>query len=225
MEDNLRPFGETPEQRIAAAIDALKKGHGILLVDDADRENEGDLIFSAEKMRHDDMALMIRYCSGIVCLCLTQEKADALELPYMVRDNSSLFQTPFTISIDARLGATTGLSAADRIATIQAAIADTAKPTDLVRPGHIFPLRAHPDGVLARNGHTEGSVDLMKLAGLQPTSVLCELMNDDGTMARLPEVIAFATAHNMPVLSIADIVAYRSSIAGIENKPQVMDVV
>lgn len=171
------------------------------------------------------MALMIRYCSGIVCLCLTQEKADALELPYMVRDNSSLFQTPFTISIDARVGATTGLSAADRIATIQAAIADTAKPTDLVRPGHIFPLRAHPDGVLARNGHTEGSIDLMKLAGLQPTSVLCELMNDDGTMARLPEVMAFATAHNMPVLSIADIVAYRSSIAGIENKPQVMDVV
>ncbi|MGE8376978.1 MAG: 3,4-dihydroxy-2-butanone-4-phosphate synthase, partial [Sphingobacterium sp.] len=146
-----------------------------------------------------------------ICLCLTHEKADELELPYMVNDNSSPFQTPFTVSIDARLGATTGLSAADRLATIKAASAIGASPESLVRPGHIFPLRAHADGVLGRNGHTEGSIDLMRLAGLQPLSVLCELMNEDGSMSRLPQIVAFALKEGLTVLSIADIIAYRQS--------------
>ncbi len=209
MEDALSKFGQTAIERVEQAIQALRIGKGIILIDDEDRENEGDLIFAAEHMSVSDMAQMIRYCSGVVCLCMTHEKADSLQLPYMVSDNSSLFQTPFTISIDAKNGISTGLSASDRIATVQAAIADQAKPEDLARPGHIFPLRAHQDGVLARNGHTEGSIDLMKLAGLKPVSVLCELMNDDGSMSRLSELIKFAESHHMTVLSIADIITYR----------------
>lgn len=209
MENSLKNFGKTAKERVENAIAELQMGKGLLLIDDEDRENEGDLIFSAEKMTLENMAQMIRYCSGVVCLCLTNEKADQLDLPYMVNDNSSLFGTPFTVSIDAKENATTGLSASDRIATIKAAIAENAVPTDLVRPGHIFPLRANENGVLVRNGHTEGSVDLMKLAGLQPMSVLCELMNDDGTMSRLPEIIAFANENDLMVLSIADIIEYR----------------
>lgn len=209
MENSLKNFGKTAKERVENAIAELQMGKGLLLIDDEDRENEGDLIFSAEKMTLENMAQMIRYCSGVVCLCITNEKADQLDLPYMVNDNSSLFGTPFTVSIDAKENATTGLSASDRIATIKAAISENAVPTDLVRPGHIFPLRANDNGVLARNGHTEGSVDLMKLAGLQPMSVLCELMNDDGTMSRLPEIIAFANENDLMVLSIADIIEYR----------------
>ncbi|WP_208642416.1 3,4-dihydroxy-2-butanone-4-phosphate synthase [Sphingobacterium detergens] len=209
MENLLEVFGSNAHERVERALTELRKGRGILLIDNEDRENEGDLIFSAEKMNHADMVQMIRYCSGVICLCLTHEKADELELPYMVNDNSSPFQTPFTVSIDARLGATTGLSAADRLATIKAASAIGASPEDLVRPGHIFPLRAHADGVLGRNGHTEGSIDLMRLAGLQPLSVLCELMNEDGSMSRLPQIAAFALKEGLTVLSIADIIAYR----------------
>ncbi len=155
------------------------------------------------------MVQMIRYCSGVVCLCLTHEKANELDLPYMVSANSSPYQTPFTVSIDAKIGATTGLSASDRIATIRAACAQDAKPGDLVRPGHIFPLRAHANGVLGRDGHTEGSIDLMLMAGLEPMVVLFELMNEDGTMVRLNEVSAFGLKHNLTVLSIEDIVTYR----------------
>lgn len=211
MENTLKTFGINALERVENALKELNSGKGIILIDDEDRENEGDLIFSAEKMDTKDMVQMIRYCSGVVCLCLTNEKADQLDLPYMVDTNSSLFQTPFTISIDAREGATTGLSASDRIAAIKAACSDYAQPADLVRPGHIFPLRAHDQGVLARNGHTEGSIDLMKLAGLKPMSVLCELMNDDGTMSRLPQMITFALEHNLIILSIADIITYRKS--------------
>ncbi|MDR2270736.1 MAG: 3,4-dihydroxy-2-butanone-4-phosphate synthase [Sphingobacterium sp.] len=211
MENLLDVFGRNARERVECALTELRKGKGVLLIDNADRENEGDLIFSAEKMNHADMVQMIRYCSGVICLCLTHEKADELELPYMVTDNSSPYQTPFTVSIDARLGATTGLSASDRLATIKAACASGAIPQDLVRPGHIFPLRAHDNGVLSRNGHTEGSIDLMRLAGLQPMSVLCELMNDDGSMSRLPQIVAFALKVDLTVLSIADIIAYRIS--------------
>jgi len=211
MENLLEVFGSNAHERVERALTELRKGRGILLIDNEDRENEGDLIFSAEKMNHGDMVQMIRYCSGVICLCLTHEKADELELPYMVNDNSSPFQTPFTVSIDARLGATTGLSAADRLATIKAASAIGASPEDLVRPGHIFPLRAHADGVLGRNGHTEGSIDLMRLAGLQPLSVLCELMNADGSMSRLRQIVAFALKEELTVLSIADIIVYRQS--------------
>lgn len=209
MENMLKIFGANSKTRVENAIEELQVGKGVLLIDNEDRENEGDLIFSAEYMNEEDMIQMIRYCSGVVCLCLTHEKADELELPYMVDDNSSPYQTPFTVSVDARKGATTGLSAADRMATVKAAFAEDAQPEDLVRPGHIFPLRAHNDGVLGRNGHTEGSIDLMRLAGLKPMSVLCELMNDDGTMARFPQIVVFALKHDLMVLSIEDIIEYR----------------
>ncbi len=175
-------------------------------------KNEGDLIFSAQHMSVQDMALMIRECSGIVCLCLTNEKADELKLPYMVKENTSSFQTPFTITIEAKNGVTTGVSAKDRITTIKTAIAKNAKPEDLAKPGHIFPLRANNNGVLGRNGHTEGSVDLMKLAGLQPEAVLCELMNEDGSMAKLHKIISFAQEHDLVVLSIEDIIYYRKFV-------------
>lgn len=204
--------GRNSTQRIENAITALKSGKGILIIDDEDRENEGDLVFAAESMTVNDMALMIRECSGVVCLCLTNNKADTLDLPYMVIENTSNFQTPFTVTIEAKKGVTTGLSAADRIRTIQAACNDNAVPEDLVRPGHIFPLRANDKGVLARNGHTEASIDMMKLAGLKPQAVLCELMNHDGTMARLPEIITFAKQHKLIVVYIGDIIHYRKFV-------------
>ncbi|WP_413512903.1 3,4-dihydroxy-2-butanone-4-phosphate synthase [Myroides odoratus] len=213
MEDKLREFGKSSQERMERAMSFLKVGKGVLLLDDQDRENEADIIFSAHLMSEQDMALLIRYCSGVICLCLTNEKADGLALPYMVQENTSQFQTPFTITIEAAKGVTTGLSAADRLATVRAASDKNAQIEDLVKPGHIFPLRAKNGGVLERNGHTEGSVDLMKLAGLPPEAVLCELMNDNGTMARLPDAIEFATAHKMTVLTIADIVYYRTFVS------------
>lgn len=208
----LEKFGLTSIERVENALRQLRNGKGILLTDDENRENEGDLIFSAQHINIQDMTMMIRECSGIVCLCLTNEKADQLELPYMVKENTSSFQTPFTITIEAKEGVTTGVSAADRITTIKTAIALNAKPTDLARPGHIFPLRAKNNGVLERNGHTEGSVDLMKLAGLQPEAVLCELMNEDGSMAKLDKIISFAIQHDLVVLSIEDIIYYRKYV-------------
>lgn len=204
----LSQFG-SPLQRIDAALTALRSGQGILVVDDEDRENEGDLIFAAETMTVDQMALMIRACSGIVCLCLTDERVRQLQLPMMVETNSSHFQTAFTVTIEAAVGVTTGVSARDRLTTITAAIADGAVPEDLHRPGHVFPLRARKGGVLERRGHTEATVDLMQLAGFKPYGVLCELTNDDGSMSRLPDVIHFANKHQMPVISIEDLVAYR----------------
>lgn len=196
-------------RRIEEAVKALRNGLGILLIDDENRENEGDLIFSAEKMAVDQMALMIRECSGIVCLCLTSEKASELNLKLMVENNKSKYGTNFTISIEAADGVTTGVSASDRIVTIKAAIKKGATFTDIVSPGHIFPLVAKDNGVFERAGHTEGSVDLMKLAGLSPFAVLCELTNVDGTMARFPEVEAFSKAYNYPIVSILDIIEYR----------------
>ena len=204
----LSQFG-SPAQRVEAARAALRAGLGVLVVDDEDRENEGDLIFAAESMTTAQMALMIRACSGIVCLCLTTERTRQLALPMMVETNSSQFQTAFTVTIEAAQGVTTGVSAQDRLTTIRAAIADQAQPQDLHRPGHVFPLRARDGGVLTRRGHTEATVDLMRLAGLKPYGVLCELTNEDGSMSRLPEVVAFAQQHRMPVLSIEDLVAYR----------------
>ncbi|WP_024873057.1 3,4-dihydroxy-2-butanone-4-phosphate synthase [Tolumonas lignilytica] len=203
----LTPFGN-PIQRVERALIALQQGQGVLVVDDEDRENEGDLIFSAEKMTPQQMALMIRECSGIVCLCLTEERVRQLALPMMVENNTSAYQTGFTVTIEAAHGVTTGVSAHDRITTIRAAIADRAEPSDLNRPGHVFPLRARSGGVLTRRGHTEATVDLMKLAGLKPFGVLCELQNQDGSMARLPEIVTFAEKHQMPVLCIEDLVTY-----------------
>ncbi|MCV9878596.1 3,4-dihydroxy-2-butanone-4-phosphate synthase [Brenneria izbisi] len=207
----LSEFGN-PTERVERALDALRQGRGVLVLDDEDRENEGDLIFAAENMTVEQMALTIRHGSGIVCLCLTEARRQQLALPMMVEHNSSVYQTGFTISIEAAKGVTTGVSAADRITTIRAAIADDAKPSDLNHPGHVFPLRAQPGGVLTRGGHTEASVDLAMLAGLKPAGVLCELTNDDGSMAHAPEVIAFARQHHMPVLTIEDLVAYRQSM-------------
>lgn len=201
-------FG-TPVERVEKALAALRSGNGILVTDDEDRENEGDLIFAAESLTEAQMAILIRECSGIVCLCLPDEKVQALQLPMMVPDNSSRFQTAFTVSIEAAAGVTTGVSAADRVTTVKAAIADQAVPADLCRPGHIFPLRARPGGVLERGGHTEATVDLMRLAGLKPYGVLCELTNPDGSMARLPEIVAFAQSQDMPVVTVGDLVAYR----------------
>ncbi|AWG21667.1 3,4-dihydroxy-2-butanone-4-phosphate synthase [Flavobacterium faecale] len=194
------------------ALKHLQNGGGVILVDDKNRENEGDLIFSAHNMTVASMALMIRKCSGIVCLCLTNEKADILDLPYMVKENTSSFQTPFTITIEAREGVTTGVSAKDRLKTIQVACANNAKSDDLARPGHIFPLRGRDNGVFDREGHTEGSIDLMKLAGLKPEAVLCELMNDDGTMANRNTIIEFGKEHDLIVLSIKDIIQYRKFV-------------
>jgi 3,4-dihydroxy 2-butanone 4-phosphate synthase len=203
-------YSEDLDGRIAAALDATRAGIPVILLDDFDRENEADLIVAAEKLTVASMALMIRECSGIVCLCLSADKVRALDLPPMAADNGSRYGTPFTVSIEAREGVTTGVSAADRVTTIRAAIAPDAQPSDLVRPGHVFPLRANPAGVLGRKGHTEGSVDLAVLAGLQPAAVLCELMNGDGTMMRGDAIERFARERGFPILTIAELIAWRS---------------
>ncbi|MCR9673460.1 3,4-dihydroxy-2-butanone-4-phosphate synthase [Vibrio alginolyticus] len=205
----LAEFGD-PITRVENALIALKEGRGVLLLDDEDRENEGDTIYSVEHLTNEQMALMIRECSGIVCLCLTDAQADKLELPPMVVNNNSANQTAFTVSIEAKVGVTTGVSAADRVTTIKTAANPHAKPEDLARPGHVFPLRARPGGVMTRRGHTEGTIDLMQMAGLQPAGVLCEVTNPDGTMAKAPEIVAFGRLHNMPVLTIEDMVMYRN---------------
>jgi 3,4-dihydroxy 2-butanone 4-phosphate synthase len=203
--------------RIAAALQALRDGRAVVLQDDHDRENEADLIVAAERLTVETMALFIRECSGIVCLCLPDEKIRALELPPMTTQNESRNGTAFTVSIEAREGVSTGVSAADRVTTIRAAIAEHAQPADIVRPGHVFPLRAMPGGVLARRGHTEGTVDLVTLAGLKPAGVLCELMNPDGTMTRGADVERFAAQHRMPMLTIAELVAFREALAAVRE--------
>ncbi|MGP1871624.1 MAG: 3,4-dihydroxy-2-butanone-4-phosphate synthase [Arsenophonus sp.] len=198
-----------PIERIERALEALRQRKGVMVLDDEGRENEGDIIFAAENMTVKQMALTIRHGSGIVCLCITEERRKQLELPMMVKENSSQFKTAFTITIEASQGVTTGVSANDRLITIRKAIADNAKPTDLNRPGHVFPLRAEKGGVLQRRGHTEATIDLVTLANLKPVGVLCELINDDGTMARMKEVIIFANKYDMPVITIEDLVTYR----------------
>jgi len=210
----LTEFGGS-EERVKRAIDALRSGAGVLVTDDEGRENEGDIIFPAENISESQMAVLIRECSGIVCLCLTPEKADALNLPLMVLENYSKYGTAFTVSIEAAAGVTTGVSAHDRALTIRTAARPDARPADLHRPGHVFPLRARAGGVLERRGHTEATIDLMRLAGFQPCGVLCELTNPDGTMARLPEIVAFGKKHGMPVLTVEDIVSYRMVREGL----------
>jgi 3,4-dihydroxy 2-butanone 4-phosphate synthase len=207
----LTQFGNS-SQRVEKALEALRSGRGVIVTDDEQRENEGDLVFAAENLTVSQMAMLIRECSGIVCLCLTGERVRLLELPMMVKNNSSRFQTAFTVSIEAAEGVATGVSAADRVATVKAAIADDAKPGDLSRPGHVFPLRARPGGVLERQGHTEATVDLMRLAGLKPYGVLCELTNPDGTMARLPEIVSFANGHRIPVVTVEDVMKYEQRL-------------
>jgi 3,4-dihydroxy 2-butanone 4-phosphate synthase len=207
----LSQFGSSLE-RVERAIISIQQGHGVLLLDDEFRENEGDLIYSVAHLTDQQMAFMIRSCSGIVCLCLTEEKADYLKLHPMVENNECVHQTAFTISIEARNGVTTGVSASDRVKTIQTACREGAQPNDLVKPGHVFPLRAQSGGVMSRRGHTEGTVDLMRLAGLAPEGILCEVTNDDGSMAKTEAIIAFAQMHQLPVLTVEDIVQYRQQL-------------
>lgn len=214
MEQPLLACYGTPMQRVERGLDALRKGRGVIVTDDEDRENEGDLIFPAQSISPPQMALLIRECSGIVCLCMPEERISTLGLPMMVENNSSPYRPAFTVSIEAAEGVTTGVSATDRVTTIRAAIADDAGPHSLNTPGHIFPLKACDGGVLERPGHTEASVDLMDLAGLKPYGVICELTNPNGTMARLPEIAVFAETHDMPVLTIADLVDYRRRLMG-----------
>ncbi|GAB4303593.1 MAG: bifunctional 3,4-dihydroxy-2-butanone-4-phosphate synthase/GTP cyclohydrolase II [Desulfuromonadia bacterium] len=198
-----------PLSPIEEILDDIRQGKMVILVDDEDRENEGDLVIAAEKVTPEAINFMAKYGRGLICLAMTTEKCDQLDLPPMVDQNTSSFGTAFTVSIEARQGVSTGISAADRAHTILTAVNPDAKPDDLARPGHVFPLRARPGGVLVRTGQTEGSVDLARLAGLIPAGVICEIMNDDGTMARLPELREFARRHGLKICSVADIVAYR----------------
>lgn len=199
----------TPQQRVEKALLSLQRGSGVLVTDNEDRENEGDLIFPARTLTKEQMALLIRECSGIVCLCLTEERIERLGLPMMVEKNTSPYQTAFTVSIEASSGVTTGVSARDRVSTVLAATAPDAGLDSLRSPGHVFPLKAKNGGVLKREGHTEATIDLMKLAGLNPCGVLCELTNPDGTMARLPEIAAFSQMHGFPLVTVRDIIEFR----------------
>ena len=194
---------------IEEALDDIKKGKMVILVDDEDRENEGDLTIAAEMITPEAINFMATHGRGLICLSLTPERVEQLQLPMMTTDNTSSFGTAFTISIEAKKGVTTGISAADRATTIKTAISPKAGPEDLARPGHVFPLRSKPGGVLQRTGQTEGSVDLARLAGLYPAGVICEIMNDDGTMSRVPQLTEFAKKHHMKIVTVKDLIAYR----------------
>jgi len=197
-------FSQIPE-----VLDDLRAGKIIVLVDDEDRENEGDLVCAAEKVTPQVINFMAKFGRGLICLPLTGEKCDALALHPQVVDNTARLHTAFTVSIDAAQGISTGISAADRAHTVQTAIADNAKPSDFARPGHVFPLRARDGGVLVRAGQTEGAVDLTRLAGLKPAAVICEIMNDDGSMARVPQLLDFCQKHNLKIASIAKLIEFR----------------
>jgi len=194
---------------IEQALEEIRRGRMIIVVDDEARENEGDLIMAAEFATTEQTAFIVRHGSGVICVSLAGERCEALDLPLMVERNSESYRTAFTDSVDAAHGVTTGISAADRTATIRVLADPAARPADLARPGHIFPLRAKPGGVLQRAGHTEAAVDLVRLAGLQPAGVLCELIKDDGSMARLPDLERFAAQHGLLIITIQDLIAYR----------------
>ncbi len=194
---------------IEQALDALRRGEPVIVVDDADRENEGDLVAAAETITERQVAFFVRHTSGVICVPLEGERLDALQLPQMVSANTDPRGTAYTVSVDAAGITTTGISAADRAATIRALVDPATRPADLQRPGHVFPLRAAPGGVLRRAGHTEAAVDLARLAGLAPAGVICEIVNDDGTMARLPELAPFGERHGLLAIGIADLIAYR----------------
>lgn len=191
------------------AIKEIRAGRMVILVDDKDRENEGDLTMAAQAVTPEAINFMAKYGRGLICLSMTGEKIDSLDLPLMVNNNTSRFQTGFTVSIEARCGVTTGISAADRATTILTAVADDSKPSDLVRPGHVFPLRGKQGGVIVRAGQTEGSIDLARLAGLKPAGVICEIMDEDGTMARMPALENFSKKHDIKICTIADLIEYR----------------
>ena len=194
---------------VEEAVADIRQGKMVILVDDEDRENEGDLTMAAEHVTPEAINFMARFGRGLICLPMAPELTDRLQLPLMTQRNGSRFGTNFTISIEAREGISTGISAADRAATIKAAVADNARPEDIVSPGHVFPLRAKAGGVLSRTGQTEGSVDLARLAGLKPAAVICEIMRDDGTMARMPDLEKFAAEHDIKIAAVRDIIRYR----------------
>jgi 3,4-dihydroxy 2-butanone 4-phosphate synthase/GTP cyclohydrolase II len=200
---------KTAIERVIRALDDIRAGKMVILVDDEDRENEGDLTMAAEKVTPEAINFMARHGRGLICLTLDETQIAKLKLPMMVSENQAALHTAFTVSIEARRGVTTGISARDRATTILTAIADDARPEDVVSPGHVFPLKARPGGVLVRTGQTEGSVDLARLAGLKPAGVICEIMRDDGEMARMPELERFSAEHDIAILSIADLIAYR----------------
>ncbi len=207
----MRDHAQHAVERVEKAIKYIRAGKMVILTDDEDRENEGDLCMAARKVTPAAVNFMARYGRGLICLSLTEEKVRSLRLPLMVDEstNSSSFGTAFTVSIEAREGVTTGISAKDRAHTIQTAVKDGSRPEDLARPGHVFPLRARKGGVLVRAGQTEGSVDLARLAGVTPAGVICEVMNDDGTMARMPELEKLSREHDLPIVSVADLISYR----------------
>ncbi|HEY6214782.1 MAG TPA: 3,4-dihydroxy-2-butanone-4-phosphate synthase, partial [Vicinamibacterales bacterium] len=213
-----RKATKSPFARIEDAVDAVRAGRIVIVVDDADRENEGDLTIAAQNVTPEAINFMARYGRGLICLAMTPERLDELEIPLMVRDNTSRFETAFCTPIDAVGKTTTGISAADRAATVLTAIDPAAKPSDLARPGHIHPLRARPGGVLVRTGQTEAAVDLARIAGLYPAGVICEIMNDDGTMARVPELTKFARRHNLLMITIADLIKYRMQTESMVRK-------
>ncbi|MGH2786546.1 MAG: bifunctional 3,4-dihydroxy-2-butanone-4-phosphate synthase/GTP cyclohydrolase II [Actinomycetota bacterium] len=198
-----------PFAPVEKAVEEIRAGRMVIVVDDEGRENEGDLILAAEKATPEHITFMVRHCSGIICVPLESERLEELHLPLMAPENSESMGTAFTISVDARHGTTTGISAADRATTIEALIDSQTNASDLARPGHIFPLRYMPGGVLRRAGHTEAAIDLARLAGLYPAGVLCEVVNEDGTMARLPDLEVFAKEHDLDIISIADLISYR----------------
>jgi 3,4-dihydroxy 2-butanone 4-phosphate synthase/GTP cyclohydrolase II len=198
-----------PLARIEDAVTEIRAGRMVIVVDDESRENEGDLIFAAEMVTSELIGFMVRHCSGIICVPMEGERLEDLSLPLMASENTESMRTAFTISVDARAGTTTGISAGDRATTIRALLDPASRPADLARPGHIFPLRYTPGGVLRRAGHTEASVDLARLAGLYPAGVLCEVVNEDGTMARMPDLETFAAEHGLLIISIADLISYR----------------
>jgi 3,4-dihydroxy 2-butanone 4-phosphate synthase/GTP cyclohydrolase II len=195
---------------VEALVEDIRQGKMVILMDDEDRENEGDLIMAASMVRPEDINFMATHARGLICLTLTEARCRQLKLPLMVRDNHSSHGTNFTLSIEAASGVTTGISAADRAVTVQAAVRSDARPEDIVQPGHIFPLMAQPGGVLSRAGHTEAGCDLARMAGLEPAAVIVEIMNDDGTMARRPDLEKFAEAHGLKMGTIADLIQHRS---------------
>ena len=207
-----------PVSTIREAIEDIKNGKMVVLCDNEDRENEGDLTMAAEKITPEAINFMAKYGRGLICLSLTEEYVEKLKIPLMVEDNTSAFQTAFTVSIDAKEGTTTGISAEDRATTVLTAIADDVKPEDLARPGHIFPLRSKEGGVLSRIGQTEGSIDLARLAGLKSAGVICEIMNDDGTMARMPDLVVFAKKHGLKIITVADLIKYRLQFESLVNR-------
>lgn len=197
--------------KIEDALETLARGGMVVVVDDEDRENEGDIIVASDHVTPETIAFMMKHARGLVCIAMEGDRLDALDIPLMVPNNTEYLKTAFTVSVDYIHGTTTGISAADRAATVRALMDPNASADDFARPGHIFPLRAHPSGVLGRPGHTEAAVDLARLIGAQPSGVICEVANDDGTMARLSDLIAFCKLHDLPLISIEDLIRYRAA--------------